>query len=555
MNAILVLLREVRAETRRAFTYWLRVLGGGVALAAAVSVVADMTTTAPASGQRVFTAINTAVFGAIWTLVPLLTADCLSRERREGTLGLLLLTPLTAANVVVAKSLAQMLRAWSLMLAVVPVLALAFLLGGVGWFELLNATCLNLASVSLALSAGLLVSSRAKARHRAAAGAVILSLCVALIFAQGYTLALFLQVFRPLSPADPLPQWHEWMGAWLPALTGVGGAWTDSRNFLPATVPPYLGVSLQFLLLSQLVMAGAIRLAARQITRAKAEHSLPRPWLWLRKLFFEPLCFRRVLRERQRMRLSWNPIGWLQGRTTTARLTKWGWCLALVVIESAAMVTLHTVDFAGLQLILTFSLAVGMSLSAASSFREERDSGALELILVSPLTEAQIIRGRLRGLYAQFLPAVAALPLFVGFAFVAVSYLSMWPARTEAMLLQGVLILLASAWAFLPPVGLLYSVTQVNLGAAWGRTVGGGLLIPWFGGLGLALWLEFVYHSVGVTLWPWLTVYSVVAVRLAPWFIFAIQGLLALFAYRRLQCCLRERQFTRFRLPDELRPR
>jgi len=554
MNAILVLLREVRAETRRAFTYWLRVLGGGVALAAAVGVVADITTTAPASGQRVFAAVNTAVFGAIWTLVPLLTADCLSRERREGTLGLLLLTPLTAANVVVAKSLAQMLRAWSLMLAVVPVLALAFLLGGVGWFELLNATCLNLASVSLALSAGLLVSSRAKARHRAAVGAVILSLFVALIFAQGYTLALFFQVFRPLSPADPLPRWHEWIPAWLPLLTGLDGAYINLRNFLPpATLPRYLGVSLQFLVLAHLVMGGAICLAARQIARAKAEPSLPRPWFWLRKLFFEPLCFRRVLRERQTMRLAWNPIGWLQGRTTTARLTKWGWCLALVVIESAAMVTVHGVDFARLQLILTFSLAVGISLSAASSFREERDSGALELILVSPLTEAQIIRGRLRGLYAQFLPAVAALPLFVGFAFVAVSDFSMWPARTEAMLLQGVLILLASAWAFLPPVGLLYSVTQGNQGAAWGRTVIGGLLIPWFGGLGLALWLVSVHRSDGVT--RWLTATSVVAVQLAPWFIFTAQGLLALFAYRRLHCCLRERQFTRFRPRDETTPR
>ena len=54
---------------------------------------------------------------AIWVLVPLLVADCLSRERREGTLGLLFLTPLTANDIVIAKGLSHGLRAVTLCFA------------------------------------------------------------------------------------------------------------------------------------------------------------------------------------------------------------------------------------------------------------------------------------------------------------------------------------------------------------------------------------------------------------------------------------------------------
>jgi len=37
--------------------------------------------------------------------VPMLAADCVSRERREGTLGLLFLTPLDARGIMLAKSM------------------------------------------------------------------------------------------------------------------------------------------------------------------------------------------------------------------------------------------------------------------------------------------------------------------------------------------------------------------------------------------------------------------------------------------------------------------
>ena len=132
MTVLPVIARELRASARQPFTYYLRVLGV-TALLVASALFGMQQGFAPGFGRQLFAALHCALFGAIWLLVPMLTADCISRERREGTLGLLFLTPLKGTEVVVAKGLAHGLRAVTLRLAVVPVLTIPFLLGGVSW--------------------------------------------------------------------------------------------------------------------------------------------------------------------------------------------------------------------------------------------------------------------------------------------------------------------------------------------------------------------------------------------------------------------------------------
>ena len=65
----------------------------------------------------------------------------------------------------------------------------------------------------------------------------------------------------------------------------------------------------------------------------------------------------------------------------------------------------------------------------------ERESGVLELLLVSPLGEKQIIAGRLSGLWGQFAPAAVLLLAIWAYFFdlpaqrgpgQAVSYSSQW---------------------------------------------------------------------------------------------------------------------------------
>src|SRR2546427_9287536 len=59
------------------------------------------------------------------------TADCLSQEKRERTLGLLFLTDLKGHDVVLGKLAATSLRGFYGLLAIFPVLAVPLLMGGI----------------------------------------------------------------------------------------------------------------------------------------------------------------------------------------------------------------------------------------------------------------------------------------------------------------------------------------------------------------------------------------------------------------------------------------
>jgi hypothetical protein len=171
-----------------------------------------------------FGRLHCALFCAIWVLVPMLTADCISRERREGTLGLLFMTSLKGRDIVVAKGLANGLRAVTLGVAVVPVLTIPFLLGGVSWIEALLAVLINANAMCWALAAGLLASAWGKAWHRTLLAAALLVVIGFLMLdtAVGWFLV---QAFRAGRPNSSLPRWEElprWGFYWL---TDSGSCW------------------------------------------------------------------------------------------------------------------------------------------------------------------------------------------------------------------------------------------------------------------------------------------------------------------------------------------
>src|SRR2546421_7589491 len=180
MNLLPVIVREMRAQSRQPMTYWLRVIGIGAIIG--VMALVDLRGAPSELGGRLFSALNATLFLSIWIFVPLLTADTISREKREGTLGLLFLTPLTPIGIVFGKSLIHTLRAITLFLAVLPALALPFLLGGLTWKDCVVSLLLNSSALVLALAAGLLASTLATDSRRALALALALSFGVAYFF-------------------------------------------------------------------------------------------------------------------------------------------------------------------------------------------------------------------------------------------------------------------------------------------------------------------------------------------------------------------------------------
>ena len=135
--------------------------------------------------------------------------------------------------------------------------------------------------------------------------------------------------------------------------------------------------------------------------------------VWGRQTFCSPIVLQSFFRRWWRGKLERNPIGWLEQRTWSSRLVTWGWLAVMVSYLSAVLGQLQFLirDFLVAQAPIGFLLAGSMALAAAGSFRRERETGALELIWVTPLTVRQIVGGRLRGLWGQFLPAVV---LFLG---------------------------------------------------------------------------------------------------------------------------------------------
>lgn len=138
---------------------------------------------------------------------------------------------------------------------------------------------------------------------------------------------------------------------------------------------------------------------------------------------------------------------------------KWVWCLFIIGVEIA--LTNNTADLYQAQTWLGSLLLLGLTFSATGSFRHELEAGAFELLLVTPLRERQIILGRLRGLWRQFLPALlvyAAARLYLTSGWSNAPYAgTTWPG----------LIRTVEGFAFLPMIGLYFSMRRWNFFAAW----------------------------------------------------------------------------------------
>src|SRR5437867_2054998 len=133
MRFLPVVERELRMAARRRSTYGLRLL---VALAAFSLTL--WICTLPVRGQAptdlgksLFAVLTIMAFAYCLLIGPFLTTDTISSEKREGTLGLLFLTDLSSFDVVLGKWAATSLAGFYGLLAVLPVLGIPLLLGGV----------------------------------------------------------------------------------------------------------------------------------------------------------------------------------------------------------------------------------------------------------------------------------------------------------------------------------------------------------------------------------------------------------------------------------------
>ena len=466
MTVVPVIARELRSAARQPFTYHLRLLGATALLLEGVFFGLRGGFGAGRGGE-LFGSLHSALFLAIWVLVPVLTADCLSRERREGTLGLLFLTPLRAGGIVVAKGLAQALRAATLWIAVMPVLTIPFLIGGVSWTQAVLSVLVNCSAMCWALAAGLLSSAWNRTWTRALLGAMVLAVLFVLVLGMWAGVLIMPAIMSRQVPGgySPHPLYVLLMGVGFVA-NGLG-VWSTFTRLAAGT--QLLWAAGELAAISLLALAAAILVAGARTRRVWQEGPPSPQQVWLETTFCRPILWVGVLRHWMRWKVEHNPIGWLGQRTWSGRLVTWGWFAVIISLYSALLTDRDFFrGYGAMQNAIAWLLAITIAMSAAGSFQRERETGLLELLLVSPLGESTILWGRLRGLWGQFLPAVA---LLLGIWFYFSSFLQ------DATQVE-VLMFHATSFATLPIVGLYFSLRCRGFVAAFLATLALGLFAP-----------------------------------------------------------------------------
>jgi ABC-type transport system involved in multi-copper enzyme maturation permease subunit len=160
MHALPVIIAGLRRESRKASLPWIRIAAG--ALASLPFLFASGTANhlqASEFGQAYFAAfvVVAAILGALGGQMA--TADCIGREAREGTLGLLFLTSLSRWDIVLGRIAAGSVYLISLLLAAMPAAAVVWMLGGVSGSDWLRSMLALLNLIFVSMAAGMVATA------------------------------------------------------------------------------------------------------------------------------------------------------------------------------------------------------------------------------------------------------------------------------------------------------------------------------------------------------------------------------------------------------------
>jgi hypothetical protein len=241
-----------------------------------------------------------------------------------------------------------------------------------------------------------------------------------------------------------------------------------------------------------------------------------------------------------------NPVLWLTGRHRLKGVLVWVFlgALALVWILAAAYLDWKNLDEAlTILLLLTAhaALKAWMASEASRQFSQDRASGALELLLSTPLSVEEILRGQRLALQRQFLvPSLVVLGLD---AVLAVALLDKgesvvyWAAAMQVFVLDMLVLV---------PVGMWQGLNSRRANTAASTALAQILVLPW---VLFALFMIFI-ATAGVRggftgsgwvmrffpVWSWLGICLVVDV------------LFGVYAWTRLNERFRQLATTRFQV-------
>lgn len=346
-----------------------------------------------------------------------------SHEKDKQTLTLLLMTSLSNSEVVLGKVGSGLLWAFNAMLSVAPILFLPCLLGGVSLEQAASAALITASTIILTCSLGATVAFWREKTFQAIA---VTLLSVAIWLAAGEAIrfgsvpGISSQASRVVSPASTV-------------ISPIRAIWQVAQPIPRSTANSPLGVWEQALLSSSVLLGGAVLLMGLSILRLRvwnpnrerrkvsAEYSdevaVADPTLEAVGAQAAP-AGRTIKSWKSRdPRSMWsNPILWREMRT-------WAYGKKVLIIRVAYLILAACVAFGLFQIarndagmmadrgyqeqlvapsvtvlapLVVFSLILINAL-AVNSVTNERDAGALDLLLVTEITSVDFIFGKILG--------------------------------------------------------------------------------------------------------------------------------------------------------------
>ena len=480
--------RELRVAARRRATYWTRVGSAllGMCIVGWIMIVIGGHDTPAELGKGIFISLSVLEFIYCLLIGVRNTSDCISEEKREGTLGLLFLTDLKGYDVVLGKLVATSLNSFYGLLALFPIMAIPLLLGGMTLQQFGQMILLLTNTLFFSLAVGIWVSTMGRNERRTAS----MTFALILFFAGGMPLLgywatrLFYDELFGVQVVSA-----EWMMIFL--LPSPGYAIEQLFQTWRATVDPtfWWSVLTTHVIAWGFVVSASARLP--HVWQDKAPSAAAVRWRdrwqqWCYGNGEERQAFRRRL-------MSINPFYWLAGRDRLKPMLVWaflglvaagwlwgyfeerkdwldyGWCIVTALV-------LHTF------------LRLWLASEACQRFGQDRQSGALELILATPLSVADILRGQMLALRRQFLwPVVAVLVVDFLFLLANAGKEHWWVWLCLAAMVMLVADMYAISW-----LGMWLGLRARHASRASGAVIARILLLPWAIILGLVTMLNFV---------------------------------------------------------------
>lgn len=379
-------------------TYWSRTGAAALAMLFGWTVItAQQASRVPvAAGQVAFVLLAIVATIVVVTAVLQSAAEAFAREKKEDTLGLLFLTPLKPYELAAGKLISTSLPAFYRFVAMVPVLGLPILAGGVSMGDFLVLVVALVHLVFLGATVGLYCSARSWDEKRAASIATLLLLCFVFVLPGGLV-ALGYQMHHgtPWSMFASSPIYPVWYAA----AHRTGGApllwgsilWTQLLGWV------FLGLTCRALPHCWRQRPEQLRRVGEM--RAGEKHPQMRTIGTARTSDKAPGRHAKKEAERQRL-LEMNPAGWLAKRKRPSSPGTWtlvglGLIAPLMAIVAGDVRSVFSPGLAFYVFVcLNGALKMYVATQASYALARGRAEDPLELLLSTTLSPEELVRGQ-----------------------------------------------------------------------------------------------------------------------------------------------------------------